>query len=657
MGHRGLAALAVAAALAREGRAAQPSDAALEETLVITATRTEEPAAASPAPVTVLGRARVQEAKALDEALRQDPSFATFRRNSSLVADPTSQGVNLRGVAPSGVSRALVLEDSVPLNDGFGGWVYWSSIPRLGLERVEIAPGAWSSLYGSSALGGVVQLVSRPISDRAELELQGGSFRTVVGALSLATWTDTVGAALDAEGLTTSGYGVIAAPGPVDHRASSEHAIARLRLEAPLGDGVTASMRVAGFVENEDGGTRFTTASARQGDVSVRVSGRGLEVRAFGRLSRFQQDRARLLPDAFARISEQLAGTQSAPADEQGASVQWHDGSLTAGVDLHRVYGRSLEDLAAPSPVLSRRTGGEQQSAGIFVEELLRPAASLQVQAAARVDGWRNLGGVRRETLASGADRDTSVAGRSDAQVSPRVGLRVAPIQGVAVRAAGYRSFRAPTLNELYRPFQVGPVRTEANPDLGPETLWGGEAGVDVGGSRRSLTATAFLSRLGNPVVNATAGPNQQVRQNLGAARIWGLELRGAWTVADILRAEIAWTMVRSRVLEGPTAGRALPQDPRHRVSAALAFDDPRLFSATIGARFISDQYEDDRNTLRLPGFLVVDAAVSRRLGAVTLFAAAENLLDRTYLSGLQGGVATLGQPLSLRAGIRLRLF
>jgi len=148
----------------------------LVETLVVTATRTPE--ANAPSTVTVIEGAAIRDSKALDEALRADPSFGLFRRNSSLVADPSSQGVTLRGLGPSGVSRALVLEDGVPLNDGFGGWVYWGAVPRLGIARVEIAPGASSALFGSSAMGGVVEIVSRAIVDRAEVELQGGSFGT-----------------------------------------------------------------------------------------------------------------------------------------------------------------------------------------------------------------------------------------------------------------------------------------------------------------------------------------------------------------------------------------------------------------------------------------------------------------------------------------------
>src|SRR5439155_7032207 len=157
----------------------------MSETIVVTSARSPEPAAQATGPVTVVPGAEIERAKSLDEALRRDPSFAVFRRNSSLVADPSSQGVTLRGLGPSGVSRALVLEDGVPLNDGFGGWGDWGAVPRLGFARVEIAPGASTALCGSSAGDAAVEIVSRAVVERAEVELEGGGFRTREAALSL----------------------------------------------------------------------------------------------------------------------------------------------------------------------------------------------------------------------------------------------------------------------------------------------------------------------------------------------------------------------------------------------------------------------------------------------------------------------------------------
>ncbi len=96
----------------------------------------------------------------IDDVLRQVPGFSLFRRSGGLTTNPTAQGVSLRGVGASGASRALVLLDGVPLNSPFGGWVYWNRVPRVNIENVSVQNGASSSVYGSGALGGVVNITS-----------------------------------------------------------------------------------------------------------------------------------------------------------------------------------------------------------------------------------------------------------------------------------------------------------------------------------------------------------------------------------------------------------------------------------------------------------------------------------------------------------------
>jgi outer membrane receptor protein involved in Fe transport len=99
--------------------------------LAVTATRASQPLAQVPfSLVTVSGHELHSAPTAtLDGALRRVPGFSLFRRSDSLTANPTAQGVSLRGLGPSGASRSLVLLDGVPLNDPFGGWVTWSKVP------------------------------------------------------------------------------------------------------------------------------------------------------------------------------------------------------------------------------------------------------------------------------------------------------------------------------------------------------------------------------------------------------------------------------------------------------------------------------------------------------------------------------------------------
>jgi hypothetical protein len=113
------------------------------EPVVVSASRIEQLLKDAPTHVTIITREDIEQstARTLDDLLRQIPGFSLFRRSSSLVTHPTAQGVSLRGIGPSGVSRTLVLLDGIPLNDPFGGWVYWSKVPLEGIERIEVTAG------------------------------------------------------------------------------------------------------------------------------------------------------------------------------------------------------------------------------------------------------------------------------------------------------------------------------------------------------------------------------------------------------------------------------------------------------------------------------------------------------------------------------------
>src|SRR5215510_14274578 len=151
--------------------------AAVTEAVTVTPARAELRLSAAPASVSVFDAKDVSNAAAqtFDDLLRQAPGFSIFRRSSSVVANPTTQGVSLRGAGASGASRTLVLSDGIPLNDAFGGWVYWDRVPRAAVDRVEIVRGGSSDLYGSDALSGVINVLTRPSNRVVNAEASYGT--------------------------------------------------------------------------------------------------------------------------------------------------------------------------------------------------------------------------------------------------------------------------------------------------------------------------------------------------------------------------------------------------------------------------------------------------------------------------------------------------
>ena len=649
---------------------------------VATAARLARPLANEPASVTVLRREEIALNPTLgtDALLRSLPSALTFRRSTSRVADPSSQGLNLRGVGPSGVSRTLLLVDGIPANDPFSGSIYWRALPRLGVERIEVVPSGSSALYGSAALAGVVQLISRPLTPSYEGEVSYGSFRTALLAARAAERRGPLAYGLEGEWLRSDGFPVVAPAqrGVIDGNADSQHGTLNAQVEGEPNARTRLSASARLFRERQNGGTRYTNAG-----VDLALFGLGgtfaltrgeLDLRLFGRLQRFAQERARIAPE---RMSELRAARQEVPADDQGASLVYRTRErsaagrhrLAVGVDLRRVQGVSRERLYSAMPSAEaagrREAGGEQLAAGVFAQELYSPTSTLQLDLALRADVWNNRAGSQLVVREGGVRERTSFDARTELAVSPRVGLLWRPHDALALRASGYRAFRAPTLNELYRPFQVGTVLTAANPELGPELLSGFEAGVELAGTEQLvLRATGFWNHLDRPISNVTlplplADGAERQRQNLGSAVVRGLEASLELRVWRRFSTILAYTLAASEVREAGTIaalrGKQLPQAPRHRASALLSYDEPGWFSATVQVRALSEQFENDLNTLPMKAYAVIDASLSWRLGwKIDLLLAVENLLDTEYLVG-RAGVDTIGQPLLARVGLRVR--
>ncbi|MFT3916440.1 MAG: TonB-dependent receptor [Anaeromyxobacteraceae bacterium] len=669
---------AVALSAAPEGEPVEP--AVLPEQVVVTGTRSPRPTSSLPTTVEVLeGEAvRGSGATTADAALRQVPSFQTFRRSSSLAADPSSQGLALRGVGPSAVSRALLLDDGVPANDPFGGWVAWRSVPRLGLDRVEVAPGGASALYGSQALGGVVALVPRPIPEGATLEAEssGGALGTAAGALLGTARAGPLGVSLEGDALRTDGYRVVApaSAGAIDGRAGADHATGTLRLRWDAAPDLAVTAGAGAFAEDQDGGTRYTRSAARAltGRLGAVWSGEAGRLEALGWVAgrTFTQDRTRALAG---RSDEELAARQRVPSRDLGGSLvlapSTGGGHAPAvGLDVRRVSGEAGEDVfpaaGAPSTATVRRDArGAQVLAGVFAEDALRLGEALEVAAALRLDAWRNAPATTSRTAADGTVETTRHASRADAQLSPRLAVRYRPHPALTLRASAYRAFRAPTLNELYRTFQVGTIVTAPEPALRAETLTGAEAGPELrlpGALRARLTG--WWSVLDDPATIVTLAaplPDGATRQraNLGRLRIRGLESSLAWGEAGPLAASVAYTLADARVVSAPgheeLVGSRPPQDPVHRVAGSVRAGVGRV-RGQVDVAWSSGQWEDDRNTLRIAGAAVVDASVAVRVGGgMELFGAAENLLDRRYLVG-RAGIDTVGAPRLIRVGLRI---
>ena len=595
-------------------------------------TVTEKIAAEVPGVVSTLDSANLESRPGinLDDRLRDVPGFSLFRRSSSLATHPTAQGISLRGIGSSGASRTLVLVDGLPANDPFGGWVYWTRFNPDTLDRVEISRGASTSVFGDRAMGGVISLLTpSPHGQHASGSFEAGNAGTYDARGGYSGLFGPFGVSGFVRAFTTDGYYIIPSRfrGAADRRAGVEDVVGDLKLDY-FGGAQRLSLKANVLAEDRENGTILQRNSSSLGTVGLQYSREGFTLSAYHSRGEFHSSFSAV---AANRATERPTFNQRVPSQESGASVVWarttQPWNLVLGADVHRPTGESRDTLF---PTGSRVGGGYLWQHGLFAQSDFALGHRARLHAGLRHD----------------------FTGRGNTFLSPSAGLVISdgPRRW---RASAYRSFRAPTLNELFRAFSAGNALTLANPNLRPETLVGGEAGMDWQTRAFVVRASLFWNAIDDLVGNVTLSTANNLiirqRQNLISATTRGseIELQKAFRR---FRASASYLFVDARV----NSGRRVPQVGRHQGSAQWMYQSGGTL-ASIGVRGYSMQFEDDLNTQILPGFPTVQALVRRRLvRGFSAMLAVENLLDRTYFIGFSTPtVPTIGAPRLWRAGIR----
>jgi outer membrane receptor protein involved in Fe transport len=612
-----------------------------------------------------------------DDILHQVAGFSLFRRTDSRTANPTTQGISLRGLGASGASRALVLADGFPLNDPFGGWVYWGRVPRMDISSIEAASGGASHLYGSDALGGVINILRKPVDqDALSLEAAYGNENTPDVSLAASKRLGQWAAGLTAGLFRTNGY--IAVPsnlrGTKDTPVNSENATGDVTLERRFEDHGRVFARGSVFGESRNNGTPLQTNSTtiRELDLGGSWVSRELgsfDLHAYAGRQNLNQSFSAIFNN---RDSEALTRVQRVPAQQVGFSAQWKKAfgtrqNFVAGLEESKIHGQT-EELAFSSGKLNSglTAGGREVNWGGYGEDIIRITSRWLLTLSGRVDHWQNFDAFSAtQPLAPvGPIALTPFPDRSETFFSPRLALLRKVTDHVSLTASGYRSFRAPTLNELYRSFRVGNIVTQANTDLRAERLTGAEAGAIVTGwdQRILLRGNFFWNDITRPIANISITPTLRQRQNLGSTRSRGMEFEASGRMSDALTLSGGYQYTDATVTSfsvGPTlptlVGLDIPQVPRNQFNFQVRYSKPFILVGVQG-RFVGNQFDDDQNTLRLRRYFTVDATASHSLQpGVELFVAVENLLNQRYDVG-RTPVLTVGPPILARAGVRLQL-
>ena len=672
-------------ALAFAAAAQEPS---ADPVIVVTGTGLDQGRGDDVYSLSTIGRDRLDHSPSnrLEDVLRDIPGFQQFRRSDARSANPTSQGATLRALGGNASSRTLLLLDGVPQSDPFGGWISWPAFDPRRLGEIRVVRGGGTGADGPGALTGTIELISAAPED-----MEGVRARLAYGSRDSIDAFGAVGAALGGGFLTVSGAWaqgdgfipiVESQRGPVDRPSPYVQGSLSVRAVAPLTAAVELQANLSAFTDSRERGLPFSDIETDGADGSVRLVGRGrlpFSALLYVQVRDFANSFASA--DAARADANQVLDQYSVPSTGLGARFELRPltgpAELRIGADWREAEGRTQELFlfSGGTPQRGRIAGGRTRTVGSFAEFGWESGA-FTVSAGGRLDRWWiEEGRLRERVLATGASLNAvDFPDRSGWEATGRAGIAWRPAEPLSLRAAAYRGWRLPTLNELFRPFRVGADATAANAALAPERLEGIEAGLEyrpIAGAR--LSVSLFANRLTDAIANVTlgqgpglfpgvgfvaAGGQYRQRRNLDAVVSRGIEADASLTIGRWrLAAGYSYADAEIRAQGSAAALDDLrpAQAPRHSATASVSWEASTGQFASLTARYVGDQFEDDLNRVRIPDALTFDALALWPVGrGVSLEARAENLADARIVSGISGdGIVERATPRTLWIGIR----
>ncbi len=496
--------------------------------------------------------------------------------------------VSIRG---STAGEVPVFLDGLPLGTAAGGGVDLSRIPRHWIERIEVVRGAEGARFGSGALGGVLNVITRAPSGTAwAVEANGGSFRSAG-----------VGADAAAGGATWGALGAFSLDGtggryPYDHEPTPNAPSGAVTLYRDHNSSLAGGLLTKGWAWLGDG--RLDAA------LHLASGHREIPGSAFALTPRDEQrdGRAGAVVRYALPMSEvlRLALEANGRADRLDLTSQAVGGTSRQRDVAGDATARLTWFLGRHALVAAVAGGAERLSAdGLGVHTRTDLALSLS-------DDVRVLA---ERVLVSGAVRAEHLGGFGG--VSAKLGASARVAGPLSARASAGRTFRAPSFSELY--LQQGFVAP--NPDLHPEESWSGDAAVVLDGAAGMASLGGFATLYRDVIVYLQAFSDRVKPFNAGEAAGGGMELEAAsapWGRARV-SGQLAYTLLLSQQLRGgpDELGKELPHRSRHRLFARLSAA-PGPVEGHLELQYVGSQFQDLRNLqVVAPAALLLGAGAS----------------------------------------------
>ena len=622
----------------------EPADADAESGIVVTATRTPTPLEEVPSSITVLDKAAIDRAQDIGaaELLLRTPGISISRNGGY----GTATSLRIRGAE---TDQTVVVIDGVKLNDpsSTGGGYNFANLLIGDAQQIEVLRGPQSILWGSQAIGGVVNIVTASPQKAIEgsFDIEAGSRESVSARAALGGVTGPLSWRIGGQSFTTEGISAIApAFGGKEADGYQNRNVAG---RAELALGANASIDLRGYYSS--GRVEIDGFSGDAADYSHNrefVGYAGLNFALLdGRLrnriaySYTDTDRDSYGPDRDRPLSFEAAG-ENRRWEYQGIFDLSQQIAVNFGVENERSEFKSRSPSASLDTPLPDFITGRAEISSIYGQLTVRPVEGLTINGGVRHDDHNRYGG--RTLFAAG-------------------GVWELPT-GTTVRASYGEGFKAPSLYQLFSEY--------GNVTLNPERADGWEAGVEQAMFGRLFTigATYFQRTTTNQIIynSCSTGttdplctvPGTDTERygyylNVARAKTHGIEAVAALNLGGFtLDGNYSWTVAEDRSEGTVNEGNWLPRRPRHSANASLSYDF--AFGLTLGSavRWSGKSYDNASNATRLDDYTLVDLRAEYAISdALRLFARAENIFDEHYMTAYRYG--TLGR--SIYAGVRGR--
>ena len=537
-------------------------------------------------------------------------------------APGSATSVFIRG-ANSG--HTLLLIDGMRVGSATLGEPSLSRLPLSQVERVEILRGPASAMYGSDAIGGVIQVFTRPTAEgvQANASVNAGSYDTYEANAGIVFRNGGISGSLRAGHMKSDGF---------DSLNDPTNSAANPDKDGYHNNNVTASLAYAFDQNNEIGTSAFYSDGENQYDGA------------------YYDALFTPHPDYNFRNRNKISG-----------ATIFSNNRLTQNWSSKLQLGRSKDDSTnfdGPTSQSEFNTRQDQiswqndirldsQKFLLAIERLDQKVDTTTSYAVAErtidsfVAGWTGVFASNHRLQANGRfDSNSQFGDKTTGNLG--YGYQISDLW--RVRSSIGTAFKAPTFNDLYYPDSFG---TRGNPNLSPETSRSAEIGINRDTQKGTLAFTLYKTEIKDLISWEEYAPYAWSPTNIGQANIKGLTLNGKQQYgATTVRASYDYLDAVDKATNKQLVLRAKNMAT---MGVEHIIGDSRLAAEIQG---VSPRYNNATNTVKLAGYSLVNLRVEKTLGSgLTLLVKANNVLDKTY--EVRDGYATAGRNLFVGLNFR----